>query len=183
MLTRFELYVILRNQVADRGLRRRALAVEAAMEEMAGVVAGADPLVWGLAGLGANIDVARVVANPGRRGEMAAEFLATEGAPAEVVTAASARLGDVEAMDAMTAALVAAEALCEHVWDEIKGGEKLDRLDPRVIELRVKRQAEKHGHEAAVRVLLCLDRAGITLGRAAELVVAGMVRIKEDLKL
>ena len=89
-LSRFDLLIVLRNQVRDRGLVQRALAVEAVMEELAGAL-GHDPALWGLAGLGADIDVRMTAQHPERRGVVAEELLLAEGAPAEVAAAARAR--------------------------------------------------------------------------------------------
>src|SRR6185503_18690153 len=59
------------------------------MEELARET-GADPALWGLAGLGAGIDGKLAAGNPERRGVMAEELLLTEGVPAEAAAAARA---------------------------------------------------------------------------------------------
>ncbi len=113
VLGRFELMLVLRNQVGDRALVRRSLAVEAVMEELAGAL-GHDAVLWGLCGLGADIDAELTAGNPDRRGGVAEELLLTEGAPAEV--AAAARLqhgGAVAGMPPLARGLVAAGALVD----------------------------------------------------------------------
>lgn len=184
-LSRFELFVILRNQVSDRRLVRRALAVEAVMEELAAEV-GADAGAWALAGLGANID-AQLLASGFRRGEVAEELLLTEGAPADVARAARERLELPPArLDPLPAALVAAEALVEEVHGALEAeGEaaSLDAVEPAAIAHRLRRLADKRGDEAALRALACLARVGVPLERAAELAVAAFRRVREDLKL
>jgi predicted hydrolase (HD superfamily) len=110
MLSRFELAIVVRNQVRDRALVARARAVEAAMERLAAAL-GADIELWGLAGLGADLDVRLTAAHPERRGMVVEELLLAEGAPVEVAAAARARHEAApERMTRLTRALVVAEA-------------------------------------------------------------------------
>jgi predicted hydrolase (HD superfamily) len=184
MLSRFELFVVLRHQVRDRRLVRRALAVEAGMEELA-ALAGGDVALWGLAGMGSGIDAELTVENPARRGEVAEELLLTEGAPAEVAEAARLRLGGgpVERLPVMAAALAAVEALVAEVYAQIELGETLDGIDAAAVAHRLRRAATKRGDEAAERILALCDRAGVDVDRAAVAVVTGMRRVREDLRL
>jgi predicted hydrolase (HD superfamily) len=90
MLSRFELAIVVRNQLRDRALVARARALEAAMERLASAL-GADVELWGLAGLGAELDARLTAAHPERRGAVVEDLLLAEGAPAEVAAAARAR--------------------------------------------------------------------------------------------
>jgi predicted hydrolase (HD superfamily) len=183
MITRFDLFVVLRNQVADRGRVRRALAVEAAMEELASV-AGADAAVWGLAGLGADIDYMLARENPGRRGEVAEELLLTEGAPVEVAAAARAAVrGEAEQLSELAAALVVAGAVVDGIYQDLDDAAGLDAVDAMVVGRRIRKAAEKRGDEDAQRVLACAVRAGVEVERAAALAHAGMMRVRSDLRL
>ena len=113
MLSRFELFIVVRNQVRDRTLVDRALAVEAEMERLATLL-GHDAELWGLCGLGADIDVRLTAQHPERRGVVAEELLLAEGAPAEIAAAARARHeGAPERMAPLARALVLAEALVD----------------------------------------------------------------------
>jgi predicted hydrolase (HD superfamily) len=182
-LTRFELFVILRNQVKERVHVRRALAVEATMEELAAEL-GQDARVWAMAGLGAFIDAELQQVNVQRRGEVAEEILLTEGAPGEVAAAARARLGvDPAAMSVLAAALAAAEALVGEVWAQLDAGDRLDDIEGLAVARRVSRAAERRGDENAARLLALVARIGVGADRAAELTLAGMRRVREDLKL
>ena len=112
-LSRFELTVILRIQVADRDLIRRAMATEASMEELARTL-DADETSWALMGLGSGIDARLCLHNPGRMGEVAAEILATEGASDEVAdTVRSRNVVEADDMSLAEAALIVSEACVE----------------------------------------------------------------------
>jgi predicted hydrolase (HD superfamily) len=155
-LSRFELHVILRNQLGDRAAVRRALAIEAVMEDFA-VEVGADVVTWAIAGLGADIDC-KLAANPARRGVVAEEILLAEGAAPEVARAARDRWHAAdEEIDLLPAAIVVAAAMV----DDAFGSEE---------------------SAPAARVLACASRLKITLGRANELALAAMDRIREDLQ-
>lgn len=183
MLTRFELFVVLRNQVRDRAMVRRSLAVEAAMEELA-ALAGADPARWGLCGLGANIDAELVARNEGRRGEVAEEILLTEGVEPELARAARTRRRlPPQELSPLEAALAGAEGLVDEVYALLSLDETLDTIDPAAIAHRLRRAADRRGDEAARRVLDCLARVGLELDDAARAVVSAMRRVREDLRL
>ncbi len=183
MLTRFELMVILRNQVSDRRVVRRSLAVEATLEEWAADL-GADVVTWAMAGLGANIDAELLAGNVERRGEVAEELLLTEGASPEIAAAARLRLvRDVDDMPVLAAAIAAAEAIVDDVHAAIELGDTLDGLEAFAISHRLGRAAEKRGDETAIRTLALLERIGLAPERAAALALAGMLRVREDLRL
>jgi predicted hydrolase (HD superfamily) len=183
MLTRFELMVILRNQVSDRKVVRRALAVEATLEEWA-VERGADVTTWAMAGLGANIDAELLAGNGERRGAVAEELLLTEGASAEVAAAARQRLAErVDDMPVLAAAVAAAEAIVDDVHEALAVGDSLDGLEPFAIAHRLGRAAEKRGDERAIRTQALLERTGLPVERAAALALAAMRRIRDDLRL
>ena len=184
MLTRFELIVILRNQVADRRVVRRSFAVEATLEEWAADL-GADAALWAMAGLGANIDAELLAAgDAGRRGQVAEELLLTEGASPEVAAAARQRLArDVDRMPLLAVAVAAAEAIVDDIHAALALGDTLDGVEAFAIAHRLGRAASKRGDEEAIRALALLERLGLDVERAAALALAGMRRVREDLHL
>jgi predicted hydrolase (HD superfamily) len=183
MLTRFELFVILRNQVADRRHVRRALAVEATMEELARRL-GHDPTVWAMIGLGAFIDAELADRNQRRRGEVAAEILRTEGAPAMCAEAAAVRVsGDPVTMPLEAVALAAAEAFVAEVYGALEAGDRFDSVEPAALAHRLRRAAHKRDDEDAQRALGLCARLGLDADQIAGLVVDGMRRVREDLRL
>jgi predicted hydrolase (HD superfamily) len=183
VLSRFELFVILRNQLGDRGRVRRSLAVEAAMEGFAGRAEG-EATLWGLAGLCADIDAELCAHNPERRGHAAEELLLTEGAPAEAAAAVRERLsGDPAEISRLGAALCAAEALVDEIYAALEAGDELDALEPLMVSRRLIRAAERRADPRAQRAIACLARAGLSIDDAAELTLAAMKRVREDLRL
>jgi predicted hydrolase (HD superfamily) len=184
-LDRFQLFVIVRNQVSDRDILRRYLAVEAAMEELAPALDGIDVGHARLLGLGACIDAQLCRANPERRGEVAKEILDTEGAPPEVCSAVLAcRRDEPEVMTSLAALLLTAEAVVGEIYDVMEVDEAgLDDLESELLAMRIERRAVRRGDEEAKRVLKVLERLGITLERAAVATLAAMRRVREDLRL
>ena len=159
MLGRFELFLALRNQVADRGRVKRALAVEAVMEELATAL-GHDPGLWGLAGLGADIDVELTAQNPDRRGGVAEELLLTEGVPA--AAAAAARLfrdGAVTGLPPLVQGLVVADAAV----DIVAGLAGLDERLAMAIAHGFRR-LEKQGQPRPTQALQALGLEPLTVG-------------------
>ncbi|HOX42188.1 MAG TPA: hypothetical protein PK668_01260 [Myxococcota bacterium] len=77
-MTRFEAWLLLRRHVRTASVRRRALAVEAIMEALAGRLGG-EPDRWGLLGLLSELDADFTAANPARRGAVAEDMLAGAG--------------------------------------------------------------------------------------------------------
>lgn len=169
MLDRFQLFVILRTQVADRAVVRRALAVEAVAEELAPLV-DLEVEAARLAALGASIDAQMCRENPERRGEIAEEYLLTEGAPAEVAAAVRQcfREPEVERLSALAMLVVVAEALVDELYAEL-AEISLDELQPAVAASRRARQ--------------CLARLDLDALAAAEGALAGVRRVREDLRL
>lgn len=153
------------------------------MEDLA-ARAGADATIWGLAGLGADVDGQLCEHNPDRRGRTAEELLLTEGAPPEVAAAARERLhlGPAE-MSPLAAGLCAAEALVDDVYGTIEAGDPLDSIEALAVARRIARAAEQKGDPEAKRALECLARVGVSLDDAAELTLAAMNRVREDLRL
>jgi predicted hydrolase (HD superfamily) len=183
MLSRFELFVIVRNQIAHRRRLRRSLAIEAVMEEWA-ARSGQDPATWALAGLGADIDGDLCEHNPEGRGAMAEELLLAEGAPLEVAAAARERLRlPADEMSLLAAGLRAAEALVDEVYRDLEAGDPLDGVDARALSRRVERAAERRNDPEAQSTLACLARVGLSIDEAAELALAAMKRVREDLRL
>lgn len=185
MLTRFELFVIVRNQVKNRDQVRRALAVEAIMEDLARAC-GDEPDVWALLGLGAQVDVELCAQNPYRQGALAAELLAAEGAPAAIVAALrSCRHDAPPQLSTSAAALVLAEALAQEIYRALDGSccDTLDTIEPLVVGRRIKRDAQERGDEHAQRTLACAERLGLPLATAAVHAVKAMRRVRGDLRL
>lgn len=181
MIGRLDLFIVLRNQLADKALLRRALAVEAVMEDLARET-GADPTLWGLAGLGADIDAKLTALNPDRRGAVAEELLRTEGVPAEAAAAARlVRHGPPAELPPIARALVASGWLCDTVTAEMEEPEAtLDAIEPRVLEHRLRRAAQREDADA-VRTLACLDLLSVAPARAGELTMAAHLRVRQDL--
>lgn len=169
MLDRFQLFVILRNQVSDRAVVRRALAVEAVIEALAPAV-DLDVEEARLAALGAAIDVQMCRLNPDRRGEIAAEFLATEGASAAVATAVRQcfREPRVDRLSALAALLVVAEALTDEIYAEL-AEISLDELQPCMA--------------ASPRARQCVERLGLDPHAAAVAALEAVRRVRDDLRL
>jgi predicted hydrolase (HD superfamily) len=185
MLTRLELFVIVRNQVKDRTLLRRALAVEAIMEVVARLC-GQEPTLFALLGLGANIDAELCAKNPEKRGEVAAELLAVEGAPPDVVAATRDRLRVApEDLGPLAAALCLSEALAGEFFRALDVGccDTLETLDARSIARRMERAAEKRGEPQALAAVACARRLALPLTELAQDAHAALLRVRGDLHL
>jgi predicted hydrolase (HD superfamily) len=176
---RLELFIVLRTQLADRALVRRALAVEAVMEELAREV-GADAALWGLAGLGCDIDAKLTAGNLARRGAVAEELLLTEGVAPEAAAAARRyRDEPVESLPAIARGLVVAALLVELVAAELAEA-RLDELADGRVAHRLRRLARR-GDEP--RALAALAALGLDADRAAAAATAAHLRVREDLGL
>jgi predicted hydrolase (HD superfamily) len=159
VVNRFDLFLVVRNQLGDRALVRRSLAVEAVMEALARACGG-DAELWGLIGLGADIDAALVARNPERRGEVAAQLLRTEGLPAEAVQAVRTfRAGRIADLPPLALALVAASAMVAHLEE--------DGPDARMLEHRLRR-GEERPREALAALGLDLPAATVLAAEAYE---------------
>jgi putative nucleotidyltransferase with HDIG domain len=99
-------------RVANENLRRHMLATEAIMRALAEHF-GEDPDVWGLAGLGHDLDTEETEGDFARHGAVAAETLRGLGLPEEAVHAVIAHNPDtgVVAAERIDVALVAADQL------------------------------------------------------------------------
>ncbi len=99
-------------RVANENLRRHMLATEAIMRALATRL-GEDPDVWGLAGLGHDLDVEETEGDFSRHGTVAAEALARLGLPDEAIHAVAAHNPDtgVQATERIDVALIAADQL------------------------------------------------------------------------
>jgi predicted hydrolase (HD superfamily) len=175
---RLELFIVLRNQLADRALVQRALAVEAVMEDLA-VELGADTALWALAGLGADIDAKLAAHNPDRRGAVAEELLLAEGVAAGAAAAARQwRHGPAGELPDLAQALAGAEWLVDAVG-RARSDPDVD-LRPELIAHHLRRAARRDEPEAR-RVTDCLAALGLSPGRAAEIAIAAHLRVREDL--
>lgn len=98
--------------VQNENLRRHMLATEAIMRALAARL-DADPDVWGLAGLGHDLDAEETEDDVARHGALAAERLGALGLPPEATHAVAAHNPDtgVAATERIDVALVAADQL------------------------------------------------------------------------
>ena len=99
-------------RVANQHLRRHMLATEAIMRALA-VRLGEDADVWGLAGLGHDLDAEETEADITRHGAVAAETLGGLGLPPEAAHAVAAHNPDtgVAATERIDIGLIAADQL------------------------------------------------------------------------
>jgi uncharacterized protein len=99
-------------RVANENLRRHMLAAEAIMRALAARL-GEDVDVWGLAGLGHDLDAEETGDDAARHGAVAAEVLRRLGMPEEAAHAVAAHNPDtgVVATERIDVALVAADQL------------------------------------------------------------------------
>jgi putative nucleotidyltransferase with HDIG domain len=100
------------SRVANENLRRHMLATEAIMRALA-VHFGEDPDVWGLVGLGHDLDSEETEGDVARHGAVAAEALRALGLPDEAAHAVAAHnpATGVVATGRLDVALVAADQL------------------------------------------------------------------------
>lgn len=179
---RLELFIALRNQLGDRALVRRALAVEATMEELARAL-GADAELWGMAGLGCDCDAKLTAGNPQRRGAVAAEWLLTEGVAPEAAEAVRAfREGPVTELPQLARGLVAAQWLADLVAAEVADA-RLDELGDGRLAHRARRLAKRGDDPGAARALEAIAALALDPERATAAAVAGHLRVREDLGL
>jgi uncharacterized protein len=89
MVEREQLVALLRERVASDHLRRHMIATEAIMRDVAQRL-GEDPEVWGLAGLGHDLDTEQTGSDVARHGIEAAQVLRGLGLPEEAVHAVEA---------------------------------------------------------------------------------------------
>jgi len=99
-------------RIANENLRRHMLASEAIMRALAARL-GADPDVWGLAGLGHDLDTEETEGDFTRHGRVAADALRALGLPEEAVHAVAAHNPDtgVAPTERIDVALIAADQL------------------------------------------------------------------------
>ncbi|MFA4966212.1 MAG: HDIG domain-containing metalloprotein [Thermoleophilia bacterium] len=110
--TRDAVLAVLAERVASEHLRRHMLATEAIMRALA-VHLDADPELWGLAGLGHDLDAEETEGDFSLHGSVAGEVLRSLGAPDEVVHAVAAHnpATGVVAESSFDTALLAADQL------------------------------------------------------------------------
>lgn len=111
-LDRAQLVALVDARVSNENLRRHMLASEAIMRALA-VHLDEDADVWGLAGLGHDLDSEQTEADFTRHGREAAELLAAAGAPEDVVHAVAAHnpATGAQAERPIDIALIAADQL------------------------------------------------------------------------
>lgn len=179
---RLELFIALRNQLGDRALVRRALAIEATMEELARAL-GADEELWGIAGLGCDCDAKLTAGNASRRGAVAEEWLLTEGvAPEAAAAARDFREAPVAQLTPLPRGLIIAQWLVGLVAGELEDN-TLDEVAAGGLAHRVRRAAKRGDDPDAARALEAIAALGLTPERAAQAAAAGHLRVREDLGL
>jgi len=163
-------HVLVRRTFRERAHVRVAVAVEAAMEDLAAALGG-DVETWALAGLVADLDREMVDSNPERRGAMAADMLAGEDVPEEVVAAVRGRWA-ADAGGRLASALAVATVASEAVLQAAAAGTGIERL----------------GHEAIAAALSCdgrvqraLEHLEMDERRAAAICLGAVCRIRGDL--
>jgi putative nucleotidyltransferase with HDIG domain len=146
--------------VANENLRRHMLATEAIMRALASRL-GEDPDVWGLAGLGHDLDAEETEDDMTRHGAAAAETLRALGLPEEAVHAVAAHNPDtgVAATEHIDVALIAADQLSGLIT-----AAALVRPDKDLAGVKVKSVRKRYREGAFARGV---DRESI--GRCAEL--------------
>jgi hypothetical protein len=112
VIMREDVLTALRQRVANEQLRRHMLATEAIMRGLA-LRLGEDPDLWGLAGLGHDLDVEDTEGDFTRHGAVAAEALRELGMPEAAVHAVAAHNAatGVTAVSAFDVALLSADQL------------------------------------------------------------------------
>jgi hypothetical protein len=163
-------HVLVRRTFRERVHVRRAVAVEAVMEELSTALEG-DVETWALAGLLADLDCEAAQNNPGRRGMIAADMLAGEDVPATVIEAVRERWAD-EPPGPLAAALAVATLACEALLRAAGGGASIERMSASVIEGALMADGR------TARALLALN---IDAQRAATLCLEGVRRVRTDL--
>jgi len=170
--------------VANVNLRRHMLATEAVMRALA-IRLDADPVEWGLAGLAHDLDAEQTGDDFTRHGAVAAETLATLGAPAAVVHAVAAHnpATGTAAEGPIDVALIAA--------DQVNGlvtAAALVRPDKSLAGVQVKSVRKRFRETAFARgvdrdgILRCED-LGVELDEFLGLALAAMQGIAADLGL
>jgi len=168
-------HVLVRRTFRERMHVRLALAVGAAMEDLA-ALHGGDPEAWELAGLLADLDREALRENPASRGTVAADMLRSERAPADLLHAVRDRWCS-DPPTPFAAALAVASPVCEAVMRIIADGQvALDQLSTRQIERRLGLDPQ-----ADARLQRALRRLGMDLQQTAALCLQSIRRTRADL--
>ena len=171
-------------RVADRNLRRHMLATEAVMRALAARL-GEDPDVWGLAGLGHDLDAEETGDDFSRHGAVAADTLRDLGLPDEAVHAVAAHNPDtgVAATERIDVALIAADQLSGLVT-----AAALVRPDKELAGVRVKSLHKRYREGAFARgvdrrsIARC-DELGLELEEFLALGLAAMPQVAPEIGL
>lgn len=187
MPDRNEALRLLQSWVENEGLRKHMLAVEAAVRHYA-KIRGADPDVWGLAGLLHDLDWEK---HPDQHPKVAVEHLRSLGYPEEILRAILAHRSDftgVEPASELDKVLVACDELSGLVFaaclvrpngvDDLEPKSVVKKLKDKTFAAGVSREEVEHGvaliglerSEHIRNVIEALRGAGEALGiRAADL--------------
>jgi len=176
---------LLREHLKDDRLVKHCLASEAIMKALAARL-GEDPETWGLAGLLHDIDFEATRDTPERHTLVAAELLAHEGVPEEVITAIEEHNADaigIQRASKLGIALASAETLTGLVVAValVMPDKKLASVKPKSV---IKRMKEKDFARAVNRdIIRECERIGLGLEDFVTLSVAAMQAAAGELGL
>jgi uncharacterized protein len=92
-MNRDEAWSLVQSKVSNRNLQKHMLATEACLGALAAKLGG-DEAAWRLAGLVHDLDYEQTKDNPARHGLVAAELLASQDVPAEIIQAVKSHAGN-----------------------------------------------------------------------------------------
>ncbi len=171
-------------RVANENLRRHMLATEAIMRALARRL-GEDPDVWGLAGLGHDLDAEETEGDFARHGAVAAERLRVPGLPAAAVHAVAAHNPDtgVAATGRIDISLIAADQLSGLVTAAalVRPDKDLAGVKPKSVRKRYREGAFARGVDRAA-IARC-EELGLELDDFLGLGLVAMQGIAADLGL
>lgn len=184
-ITRDEAWKLLTEHIDAENLRKHCLATEAIMRKLAERF-GADPEVWGIAGLLHDIDYNETKDDPKKHGLLAEKILREKGVSEEIIEAVKAHNAEelgIERKDPFHIALTAAETITGMIVATalVYPDKKLASVKPKSI---LKRMKEKDFARAIKRerIRLC-ENIGIPLNQFAEICLEAMRGIADELGL
>ena len=184
-ITRDQAMALLKERLSDQVLIKHSLATEAIMRHIAGGF-GADPEIWGIAGLLHDIDFAETKDTPHRHALVAAEILKQAGVSDEVIEAIKSHNAEalgIQRTDTLHFALTAAENLTGLIVATalVQPDKKIAQVKPSSV---VKRMKEKGFARSVSRegIVLC-EKIGMPLDQFVTVSLKAMGSIAEELGL
>jgi len=175
---------LVETRVANENTRRHMLATEAIMRALAARL-GEDPEVWGLAGLGHDLDVESTEGDFTRHGAEAADALRAAGLPEEAAHAVAAHNAatGVAAASSLDVGLIAADQLSGLVTAAalIRPDRRLAEVKPKSVRKRYREGAFARGVDRA-SIARC-GELGLELDEFLELGLVAMQGVSDDLGL